>query len=194
LERSTDYSSVCLLLNSSISNSDSRFSVDMNMIIAEAASNEDSDSRSPSATLRSRGFDIWDSDVQQRPSYNAPKLDGSRLEGPQAVDPPDSSTARTSGSPWRIQASRAPIKPFDLSAGPSSSASPTRTLSTSFTISQETVLHKHPVKPAESPLSTAAKHPSASHRLSTRPGLGPVFTPSRQEPPSAGPSSMRRVS
>jgi hypothetical protein len=165
----------------------------MNVIIAEAASKKYSDSRSPGAPLHNRGFDVWSNDVQQKGSHTAIQRERNKIEGPQCIEPLD--LTRTSSSPWRVQASRAPIQPTDLSIGPSASASPTRVPSANFTTSQETVVHKQASQLTEPPLPKAAKHPSSpSHQPSTRPELGPIFTPSRQDPSSAGPSSMRRVS
>jgi len=87
---------------------------------------------------------------------------------------------RSSSSPWKLgAASQAPV--------PSPANSPGLDPSSSFSQSQEAFSVARPVSKPKPP-------PTPPRQQSGHPGLGPVFTPSRQPIVKSNPSTPRRVS
>jgi inhibitor of Bruton tyrosine kinase len=162
----------------------------MKTIMAEAANSKGSSSRLPAV----RVSDVWSNDAQRGGSFNTPQRERSISQGPLVGDPPESSSPsfRTSGSPWRIPAPQTPTKPINSLTVPSPLAA---TPSSSFSGPQENIQPQQTTKSSDSTLSKPSKlqsSPSRHHAM--QPGLGPIFTPSRQDSSSAASSSIRHVS
>ncbi|KAF7985816.1 hypothetical protein HWV62_474 [Athelia sp. TMB] len=149
--------------------------VDMKTIMAEAANTQHSDVKSPPlyrSTVSER--------LPQRERRKLQTLNPTTVPDDLVLGPP-----RLSASPWKQNPTPSPVAFSDLALPPASSTPPS-TLQTAPTQADR---KKRPEAGSTSSL------PSTPPRTQSLPGLGPVFSPSRQSPSvKASPSGSRRVS